>query len=342
MSTKLTGGHTVSILCVEPGHDGMIVTGAEEGELTVWDSQGAVLHKKQFDGIGDVTSVCASKQNTNLIYVSCGVTIFCIDLREFQNPVREIKVNEEEINQIKLNESENYLAACDDSGMIKLINVFDWKVYKTLRKHTNIASSVIFRPKRTWDLLSAGFDCQLIQWDFSKSRPYCTIDMNDFGETRDNVTSYLVSPPFIHSMDINSDGSLVACATENGHVKLFQSNKRNLAFNCNLTGHTASVSQVHFPKFEGGEHILLSAANDSRVFIWNTKDVRVGKLLENGHASTSDGAEPGPVPTNECQPQHIIAHGMKPNYISSAIVNQQKYIYVADSSTDITRYNFTE
>jgi WD40 repeat protein len=50
---------------------------------------------------------------------------------------------------------------------------------KTLRRgHSNICSSVAFRPHRPWELLSGGLDATVVMWDFSRLRSLQTWNLN--------------------------------------------------------------------------------------------------------------------------------------------------------------------
>jgi WD40 repeat protein len=63
--------------------------------------------------------------------------------------------NTDEINQIRVNEKGAFVAACDDSGEIKVMDVRKGHaLFKTLRGHDNICASIVFRPRTSWDLLS--------------------------------------------------------------------------------------------------------------------------------------------------------------------------------------------
>jgi hypothetical protein len=51
--------------------------------------------------------------------------------------------------------------------------------YKTLRRgHSNICSSVAFRPHRPWEVLSGGLDAAVVRWDFSRLRPLHTWNLS--------------------------------------------------------------------------------------------------------------------------------------------------------------------
>ena len=71
-------------------------------------------------------------------------------------------MNEEEINCLSLNETENLLASADDSGTIKILDLENKKISRSLKRHSNICASVAFRPQRPQSLVSCGLDMQVM------------------------------------------------------------------------------------------------------------------------------------------------------------------------------------
>ncbi len=81
-------------------------------------------------------------------------------------------VNNDEINSLALSPNGTYLAAADDTGAIKIVNVRTHQLHKTLTGcHSNICAAVSFRPHNPWELLSCGLDAQLVRWNFATGRP---------------------------------------------------------------------------------------------------------------------------------------------------------------------------
>ena len=346
MAAQLGGGHKETILCVTTTNDGRLVSGGDNGELCIWPLDGAAPQMQEVD-TNDITSICCPKSNTHDLYVASGQKVLRFDMRQMSQPLHTFDHNEDEINQIALHEKEDYLAACDDSGQIKIFNLQTKQVYKTLRKHTNICSSVAFRPNRPWDLLSAGMDCNLLQWDFSKNRAYCSVDMTELRSDDDDVESYLVNPPFIYSMHLSPNGTRLACGLENALVQVFDSSKRTVAFMCTLRGHTSGVSQVHFPNFTDQ---LITAGNDGHIFFWDIKDC--APRMTNGHATDhhanghANGHPPADVQvanqSTSISPRRLIQHGDKINWMTSVEHNGQKTVVIADNTSNLTLYPLTE
>ena len=368
MATTLEGGHSDSVLCVTVSEDGKVISGGENRELAIWTLDGTAPQKHKVavqDDANDVTCLVCSKQKPYELYASCGQHVVVYDMREMSSPVTVFDFNDEEIDQIVLNEKEAFLAACDDSGHVKVISLQERRVYKTLRKHGNICSSVCFRPRRPWDLFSAGFDCMLMQWDFSRARPLCKVNLHELNAGTDHPESYMINPPFIHSMALSPNGGLLACGAENSLVYMFNAAKRTPEYLGPLNGHTHGVSQVHFPTFK--EALLVSAGNDGNIALWDLTDLqgqRPGIIngvasvnghganghVGNGHVGNGDnaddlenGAGAGLATGLECySPQWTIDHEDKVNWVTSGVAPQEKVIVVADNSSALSVYTFPE
>ena len=352
MGTELTGGHEESVLCLVANNGGLL-SGGEQGELCIWSLDGEAPRKvKVGDGEDDITSICCSQQRPHEIYTSCGQAVHQFDMRRLDGPVHTFNYNEDEINQIALNEKETHLAACDDAGHVRVISTHDRRLFKTLCKHTNICSTVTFRPTRQWDLISGGLDSKLLQWDYSKAKNYCNINMEEIGvQEENNPDSYLVNPPFIHSVSVSSDGSLLACGTENALVQIFDSSKRTLEYRKTLKYHTQGVSQVHFLTPEGAgaaRELLLSAGNDGKIVVWEIRNsnseaassgATANPPVVNGDGSKHISSASGEASTHNQHFQAEISHGDKINWITSCRhQGQATVVAVADNTNKISLY----
>ncbi|XP_023070584.1 WD repeat-containing protein 53 isoform X3 [Piliocolobus tephrosceles] len=162
MAVKWTGGHSSPVLCLNASKEGLLASGAEGGDLTAWGEDGTPLGHMRFQGADDVTSVLFSPSCPAQLYASHGETISVLDVRSLKDSLDHFHVNEEEINCLSLNQTENLLASADDSGAIKILDLENKKVIRSLKRHSNICSSVAFRPQRPQSLVSCGLDMQVM------------------------------------------------------------------------------------------------------------------------------------------------------------------------------------
>ena len=326
-SKCLSGGHEETVLCIDTSKDGTIVTGGEEGEVCVWDSTGTLIAKHQYPE-GDVSSICISRLHPDRIFLACGTDILVVEQRNFKEPKKTLQFNTEDINQIALNEKEDFLAACDDSGLVKIINIHNSCVQKTLRKHSNICATVCFRPKITKDLLSGGLDCNFIHWDFTRGRCSRIINMNELQEDQEAPTTYMFNPPFVHSISVSSNNKYIACGVENGAIQLFDNSRRYIEHLCHLKHHTKGVSQVHFSR--DAPFTLVSGGNDGKVLIWD---------MEESSAGNEEREEPLGVTLGRKEPKEEIDHGSPVNYLTSMLVDCKLVVLVADTTSKVTMYH---
>lgn len=162
MAEKWANGHSSSILCLNVNKDGLLASGAEGGELTIWSEEGTPLEHTLLQKSDDVTSVVFSPTCSKRLYASHGETVSILDTRCLKEPVEHFHVNDEEINCLSVNETDSLLGAADDSGVIKIIDLESKKLSRCLRRHSNICASVVFRPQRPQSLLSCGLDMKVI------------------------------------------------------------------------------------------------------------------------------------------------------------------------------------
>lgn len=162
MAKKWASEHSSSILCLNVSKDGLVASGAEGGELTIWNEEGNPLERTRIQNADDITCVMFSPTCPRRLYASHGEIISVLDVRSLKKPVDFFHVNEEEINYLSVNETDKFLAAADDSGAIKIIDLESKKLSRCLRRHSNICTAAVFRPQRPQSLVSCGLDMKVI------------------------------------------------------------------------------------------------------------------------------------------------------------------------------------
>jgi len=165
--------------------------------------------------------------------------------------------------------------------------------------------------------------------------------MQEIGVTPENLDSYVVSPPFVHSIALSSSGNTVAVGTENAIVQVFDSSKRTLAFKQTLRCgcHTQGVSQVHLPSF-GQDRYVVSGGNDGRIYIWDFENSSMHHHtpMTNGCSSSSASAHSAAgIP-----PKHEMLHTNKINWITSTATANGKFIFIADNTHCPVVFQFPE
>ncbi|XP_021907582.1 WD repeat-containing protein 53 [Carica papaya] len=202
-------GHKATATCCIASRDrpGLVATSGEDGCICWFD-----MRCKDVQFIMDVSndpisSLSFKSGNEDIIYVSSEKEIKCFDLHKLDGaswkPLGSYNYNKDEINQIACNSRSSFLASADDTGDVKIIDIHQHCIYKTLRAgHASICSSVQFIPWRPWEVITGGFDSKLIMWDFSKGHP-CKI--LDFGLPEMNGCStagQCFNPAFVHALAV--------------------------------------------------------------------------------------------------------------------------------------------
>ncbi|KAM5334754.1 WD repeat-containing protein 53 isoform 1-T5 [Glossophaga mutica] len=362
MAVKWTGGHSSPILCLNASPEGLVASGAEGGDLMAWSEDGTPLGHTFFQGADDVTSVLFSPSCPTKLYASHGETISILDVRSLKGSLDHFHVNEEEINCLSLNETENLLASADDSGAIKILDLENKKVSRSLKRHSNICSSVAFRPQRPQSLVSCGLDMQVMLWNLQKARPLWITNLQE-DETEEMKSpqspSQLLNPALAHSVSVASCGNIFSCGAEDGKVRIFRVMGVKCEQELGFKGHTLGVSQVCFlPE----SYLLLTGGNDGKIMLWdvsselekkkvspkkqksptkhthrkNTKRATYTKHGKNSNTSVTDEEQ------GEFLPKLSIEHGEKVNWLLSTKIKGYQSILVADQTSCISVYPLNE
>ncbi|XP_060929174.1 WD repeat-containing protein 53 [Limanda limanda] len=381
MARQWSEGHSTPILCVgaSPGPEGLLASGSEGGEVTVWSQEGTILGRLTLPGEEDSTSVVFSPAAPGQLYVSHGDAVSVLDPRNLRGPVEEFQgAGEEEINALALNDTGSALAVADDSGAVRVLELPGGKVSRTLRRHTNICSSVAFRPHRPNNLLSAGLDMQVMLWGLQKTRPLWTLNLQDIAEDEDDHQQrpgQLFNPPLAHCVSVASCGNIVGCAAEDGRVHLMRiGSGSKLEQQGAVKAHSQGASQAHFVHFPSHPYWLVTGGNDGLVALWDLSkhpvvapeekakprvvQRRKGKNKTKRKEPSQDKAETPlkaeaekeeaeveveeeaaeDVTYGKSGPKLSISHGDKVNWLCPVVLKGEHCVVVADQSCSLTVY----
>ncbi|XP_013041507.3 WD repeat-containing protein 53 [Anser cygnoides] len=352
MAARWAGGHSGAVLCLGASREGLVASGAERGELALWGGGGVPAGRLQLPPADDVTAVAFSPRCPSRLYASHGAAVVVLDARALAEPVERFQVNEEEINCLAVNEADGFLAAADDSGAIKVVDLESKKACRSLR-HSNICSSVAFRPQRPQSLVSCGLDMQVMLWNLQKARPLWTTNLQEC-ETEDNPQSagQLFNPPLAHSLSVASCGNIFGCGAQDGKVRIFRITGVKFEHELEFKGHSLGVSQVLFmPE----TYWLLTGGNDGKVLLWDVSG-DVGKQQKSpakslqrrkaqAPASTKKDGKLNKAASNDharILPKLTIEHGEKVNWLTCTEINGSRRVLVADQSSSISVYPLPE
>ncbi|KAJ8761834.1 hypothetical protein K2173_005406 [Erythroxylum novogranatense] len=199
-------GHKATATCCIASRDrpGLVATAGEDGCVCWFDLRCKDAQLIMEVGEQPVSSLCFKPGNENIVYVSSGSEVKCFDVHMpaySWSVLKNYNYNKEEINQIACSSKAAFLGSTDDSGEIKIIDIHQHCLYKTLRAgHTSICSSLQFIPWKPWEVITGGLDSKLVVWDFSKGRVLKILDF-DLLETNCSSTQCL-NPAFVHAIAI--------------------------------------------------------------------------------------------------------------------------------------------
>lgn len=380
MATQWSEGHSASILCIGAASDqeGLLASGSEGGEVTLWSQEGTIVGRLTLPGQEDITSVAFSPVAPSHLYISHGDAVSVLDPRNLKGPALDFPgAGEDEINALALNETGSALAVADDSGAVRVLELPGGKVCRTLRRHTNICSSVAFRPHRPNNMLSVGLDMQVMLWGLQKTRPLWTLNLQDTAEDLQQRPGQLFNPPLAHCVSVANCGNIVGCAAEDGQVHLMRiGNGSKLEQQGAVKAHSQGASQAHFVSFLSHPYWLVTGGNDSQVALWDLSKHpvvapegktqamapprRKGKskakrkeqsqdkakipqktdaVKEEAEGEDEEAAEAGMLKTG---PKLSINHGDKVNWLCPAVLKGEPSMIVADQSSSLTVYPLSQ
>ena len=334
-------------------------------KFKVWKSDGTLEQSIDTPIEGDVTCICVSKSK---IAVSVNTSVLLYDPNKLTTLIEHCTYNKDEINQISINESGNFLLACDDTGEIQVLDISTSKpkLYKTCRKHDNICSSITFHPHRHWDMISGGLDCQVILWDYSRGRPYTILNIQEALATNSGASAYLINPPMVHSLCTIGQTPFVVLGLGNGAITLCNTNRSQLELVSTREFHSISIACItcYETKLapEGASrsdqplvgasnveellsYIVVSGGNDGKI-IWSGVTEKTTPISTDKVKLSSKKSKPHHSSvTYEIleSPLAIYDHGSKVNWITILRQwNEKHVVVVADQTSVITLYSIEQ
>ncbi|KAF9110320.1 WD repeat-containing protein 53 [Mortierella sp. AM989] len=217
-------GHVAPVLTLD-NQDWMLASGSEDKTCRIWDIRADKVHKALTGFKSAVSTTAFTPADAHTIYVGSGNTIYTYDLRmeslilDITQSTKTYDGAEDEINQIQVNYRATYLAACDDTGDVRVLDLKSHKWMRQFeRKHENIAMTVQFVPKKELQALSGGMDKLVVAWDFYKGRATQLID-TDTPQPEGVQSKQLFNPPFVHSLAVHPSGTRAAIGLGDGTVQ---------------------------------------------------------------------------------------------------------------------------
>ncbi|KAI9239915.1 MAG: WD40-repeat-containing domain protein [Podila humilis] len=223
--TSFLSGHVAPVLTLD-SKDWMLASGSEDRTCRIWDIRSGKVHKALTGFDSSVTTSSFTPVDSHTLYVGSGQKIYTYDLRmeamilsATESATKVYEGAEDEINQIQVNHRATFLASCDDSGDVRILDLKTHKWMRPLeRKHSNIAMSVQFIPKKELQALSGGMDKLVVAWDFYKNR--ATQQIQTDTPLPDGVSSkQLFNPPFVHSIAVHPSGTRSAVGLGDGTIQ---------------------------------------------------------------------------------------------------------------------------
>ena len=164
-------------------------------------------------------------------------------------------------------------------------------MFRTLRVHENICSSVHFRPIAQWEVATGGMDCRFTRSNFSTSSALEVISTEQQLQQQQQQTTY--NPPLVNNVCYSGGGEWLVAGVGDYTARLLKIQKRRAgggkgkggakgggevkSLEWLMKGHLGGVTQSCFLSLskEGGE-VVVTAGNDSKIKFWRLPGGGVG------------------------------------------------------------------
>lgn len=168
-ATTALRGHKAAVTSLDLGHDHLLASASEDCSVRLWDLR---THRAVQGCTGAFTDavniVRFNRHNTNSVLCCSERSLYEIDLRQGMiiREAQELVSMDDDISSFDVHpKNANMVAVADDSGVARIVDIASKRVVKHLHHvHSNICSSVMFRPNAQWDLITAAMDGILCHW----------------------------------------------------------------------------------------------------------------------------------------------------------------------------------
>lgn len=168
-ATSVIRGHKGPVTSLDLGHEQLLASASEDRSVRLWDLRTHRAVQGCSGAFSDaVTCVRFSPHNTNIVLCCSEQSLYEIDLRQgmIVREAKEILRMENDISSFDVHQKQaGIVAVADDSGIAKVVDTATKRVVKHLHHvHSNICSSIMFRPNAQWELITGAMDGILCHW----------------------------------------------------------------------------------------------------------------------------------------------------------------------------------
>jgi hypothetical protein len=266
-------------------HDGnLLASASEDCSVRLWDLRTHRAVQGCTGAFRDAVNVVRfNRHDPNSLLCSSERSLFEIDLRQGMiiREAQELTQMEDDISSFDVHPKQaGIVAVADDSGVAKVVDIAAKRVTKHLHHvHSNICSSVAFRPNAQWELITGGMDGILCHWDWSRCKVLATIDMatihHNVADSVAETQSQSLNPPLIH-MAVFLDARYVACVTAAGTLVLQR--WRSTDEYKIIQAHRGMATVL---RPVASQSMCVTAGVDNDIGLWRLKETKVSPKMTN-------------------------------------------------------------
>jgi len=250
-----------------------------------------------------------------------------------RDAILELQHNQDEINKLALSACGQLVAAVDDSGDAKVVELQTGKLLKSLsRQHSNVCTAVAFRRGKRSELVTGGLDQLVLIWDYRVGRVLRRFDLADQASHSSAEPNKMLNPPMVNDIAVSKSDQHLAVARGDGVASIIHLRSGNEEIRCEL--HSAAVTQVQLSSWS--EDTLLTGSNDATIAITNLHSTATRSDSLDAKMADCSVSTPS---EHQYQVLHRIDnHGAKVNALLSTA---EGLIYVADTTNTIRAHTLS-
>ncbi|THG99446.1 hypothetical protein EW145_g7264 [Phellinidium pouzarii] len=203
----------------------VIAVGSDDGSVRIYEPPGLQV-KKAIRGLGvSVSDVVFHAEDGCDCWIAAGKSLLHFDLsiskmilmREDAKLIKDIEKDDEDgINQLVLstNRHDAHLACTADTGAIYVMDIYTKEVTRMKASHSSIAWTAAFIPDRPNELVTGGYDCTLLLFDFKLGTLLTRLELSPAPSLAPGISSL---PPFVTSLAVSLQG-IIAAGTADGRI----------------------------------------------------------------------------------------------------------------------------
>jgi len=200
-----------------------LAVGSDDGSVRIYSSPYSKV-KRAIRNLGDPVSGAVFAGQPECLWIASGRSLLQYNIAEESKLILDKsdaiisktfgEDDEDALNDVAMNATQSHIALTSDSGEVNVLEISSGDVREMRTKHSSIAWKAAFVPNKTNELVSGGYDCTLIHFDYRLGTLLSSFEIPATPGLAPGISSV---PPFITAMTISTLG-VMAAGTADGRI----------------------------------------------------------------------------------------------------------------------------